>query len=117
MSHIGICVSDWERSLRFYRDVLGFQYAFELAVKGEPSDTLLALKDVALRAIYLERDGVRTSPLRGSVLAMMIISFSAMEPPNGRCFSSPFAQEARTVSKRHEKFPTAQRDTYSKNLI
>ncbi len=59
MSHIGICVSDWERSLRFYRDVLGFQYAFELAVEGEPSNTLLALKDVDLRAIYLERDGVR----------------------------------------------------------
>ncbi len=59
ISHIGICVSDWERSLRFYRDVLGFQHAFELEVSGEPSNTLLALKDVDLRAIYLERDGVR----------------------------------------------------------
>jgi catechol 2,3-dioxygenase-like lactoylglutathione lyase family enzyme len=59
MSHIGICVSDWKRSLRFYHDVLGFRYVHELEVKGEPADTLLRLKDVALRAIYLEREGVR----------------------------------------------------------
>ena len=59
MSHIGICVSDWKRSLRFYHDVLGFRYVHELEVKGEPSDTLLGLEGVALRAIYLEREGVR----------------------------------------------------------
>jgi glyoxylase I family protein len=59
LTHIGICVSDWERSLRFYRDVLGFKYLSELQVAGEPSNTLLQLNDVALRAIYLERDGTR----------------------------------------------------------
>jgi catechol 2,3-dioxygenase-like lactoylglutathione lyase family enzyme len=59
VSHIGICVSDAERSLHFYRDVFGFRLADELTVRGEPSDTLLRLKDVDLRAIYLERDGVR----------------------------------------------------------
>src|SRR5438067_944838 len=59
LTHIRICVSDPERSLRFYRDVLGFQYRSELQVAGEPSTTLLQLPDVALRAIYLERDGTR----------------------------------------------------------
>jgi glyoxylase I family protein len=59
LTHIGICVSDWERSLRFYRDVLGFDYLSELQVAGEPSNTLLRLDNVALRAIYLERDGAR----------------------------------------------------------
>lgn len=59
LTHIGICVSDWERSLRFYRDVLGFKYLSELQIAGEPSDTLLQLDNVALRAIYLERDGTR----------------------------------------------------------
>jgi len=58
LSHIGICVADAERSLRFYRDGLGFQLATELRVQGEPSETLLQLKDVDLRAIYLVRDGV-----------------------------------------------------------
>jgi glyoxylase I family protein len=59
LTHIGICVSDGERSLRFYRDVLGFRYLSELQVAGEPSDTLLQLREVDLRAIYLERDGTR----------------------------------------------------------
>jgi len=59
LTHIGICVSDWERSLRFYRDVLGFTYRSELQVAGEPSNTLLQLDNVDLRAIYLERDGTR----------------------------------------------------------
>jgi len=59
LTHIGICVSDWERALRFYRDLLGFQYLSELQVAGEPTDTLLQLRNVTLRAIYLERDGTR----------------------------------------------------------
>lgn len=59
LTHIGICVSDWERSLRFYRDLLGFTYRSELQVAGEPSNTLLQLDNVELRAIYLERDGTR----------------------------------------------------------
>jgi glyoxylase I family protein len=59
LTHIGICVSDWERSLRFYRDILGFKYLSELQVAGEPSNTLLQLDNAELRALYLERDGTR----------------------------------------------------------
>ncbi len=59
LTHIGICVSDWERSLRFYRDALGFKHLSELQLAGEPSATLLQLDNVELRAIYLERDGTR----------------------------------------------------------
>lgn len=59
VSHIGICVSDWRRSLRFYHDVLGFEYLYELELSGEPSSTLLQLEDVEFRAVYLEREGVR----------------------------------------------------------
>ena len=58
-SHIGICVSDLSRSERFYAEGLGFTREATLQVEGEPSETLLDLKDVDLRAIYLVRDGVR----------------------------------------------------------
>jgi len=58
MSHVGICVSDPERSTAFYRDGLGFSEARELAVEGEAAATLLRLSEVKLRAVYLERDGV-----------------------------------------------------------
>src|SRR5512134_3809222 len=57
VSHIGICVSDMDRSIAFYRDVLGFRFDRELRVAGEPSDTLLRLRGVDLHAVYLERDG------------------------------------------------------------
>jgi len=75
MSHVGICVSDWRQSLRFYHDVLGFRYVHELELSGEPSSTLLQLKDVDFRAIYLEREGVRIEllhyeqpePVRGQI--------------------------------------------------
>ena len=59
VSHVGICVSDWKKSLRFYHDVLGFRYVQELELSGEPSSTLMQLEDVDLRALYLEREGVR----------------------------------------------------------
>lgn len=59
VSHLGICVSDLERSLAFYRDALGFVVESELKVDGEPSETLLQLRPVRLRAVYLVRDGVR----------------------------------------------------------
>lgn len=59
VTHVGICVTSLERSLEFYRDALGFQSLSEIHVSGEPSDTLLSLKDVDLRAAYLERDGLR----------------------------------------------------------
>ena len=59
VSHLGICVSDLERSLAFYRDALGFAVESELVVEGEPSETLLRLSPVRLRAVYLVRDGLR----------------------------------------------------------
>jgi catechol 2,3-dioxygenase-like lactoylglutathione lyase family enzyme len=61
LTHLGLCVSDLERSLRFYRDVLGFTEDSTrppLAMRGEPAATLLGLPDVDLRALYLRRDGV-----------------------------------------------------------
>jgi catechol 2,3-dioxygenase-like lactoylglutathione lyase family enzyme len=63
LSHLGICVSDLERSLRFYRDLLGFAVEHELEIAGQPADTLLRLHDTHLKAVYLVRDGVRVELL------------------------------------------------------
>ena len=59
LSHIGICVTNLEASVAFYRDALGFAELSRLEVSGPESDRLLELSDVALRAVYLERDGFR----------------------------------------------------------
>ena len=58
-SHIGICVSNLERSRQFYEELLGFDFASELEFAGEPSATLLAIPDVKFKAVYLQREGVR----------------------------------------------------------
>jgi catechol 2,3-dioxygenase-like lactoylglutathione lyase family enzyme len=58
LSHIGLCVSDLERSLAFYR-ALGFRERSRLRMAGGPAEQLLELEAVDLSAIYLERDGTR----------------------------------------------------------
>jgi catechol 2,3-dioxygenase-like lactoylglutathione lyase family enzyme len=57
-SHLGLCVSDLARSLRFYCEGLGFRETSRLAVSGKATDTLLELEAVRLEAVYLLRDGL-----------------------------------------------------------
>ncbi len=58
-SHLGLCVAALEPARRFYVDALGFAEESELQVKGEPTDSLLGLRDTELHAVYLTRDGFR----------------------------------------------------------
>jgi len=59
LSHIGICVSELERSVAFYRDALGFEEISRLEVAGPESARLLQLEGGAVHAVYLQRDGTR----------------------------------------------------------
>jgi lactoylglutathione lyase len=56
-SHLGICVSDLERSLAFYCDALGFVPA-ESHTVGDEFGRLMELDGVALRSQFIRRDGV-----------------------------------------------------------
>jgi catechol 2,3-dioxygenase-like lactoylglutathione lyase family enzyme len=58
-NHIGLCVSDRERSRRFYEGLLGFQFWWELALPDEGTAALLQLDGpIGVRATYLVRDGL-----------------------------------------------------------
>lgn len=59
LSHIGICVAELDRSVRFYRDVFGFRELTRLEVEGAESEQLIELPDGKLQAVYLERDNTR----------------------------------------------------------
>lgn len=59
LSHIGICVAELERSVRFYRDILGFKELSRLQMKGPMPERMLAIAGGELQAVYLERDGTR----------------------------------------------------------
>jgi lactoylglutathione lyase len=53
-SHFGICVSDLERSLRFYCEALGFQRAESLDI-GADFAGLMDLPDVAVTSQFIRR--------------------------------------------------------------
>jgi len=56
--HVGHCVTDIERSKRFYVEALGFELLNEITVPDSPSDKLLRIEPpVGLRAAYLRKDG------------------------------------------------------------
>lgn len=57
LSHHGLCVSDLERALAFYRDGLGFREISRLTFTDPGTQRLLGLPGARLDAIYLRRDG------------------------------------------------------------
>ena len=56
-NHIGLCVTDVERSRRFYEDVLGFDFWREFVAPDEMTAQLLDLPEpVGLTAVYLRQE-------------------------------------------------------------
>ena len=58
VSHIGICVSDLERSLRFYCEGLGFERAESHSIGNEFADALEVPRDVELTSQFIRREGL-----------------------------------------------------------
>jgi catechol 2,3-dioxygenase-like lactoylglutathione lyase family enzyme len=57
ISHFGICVSDLERSVRFYSEALGFEPVASHRV-GEEFGALMEVDRLAVESRMLARDGV-----------------------------------------------------------
>ena len=58
-SHVGLCVSDLDRSRRFYEEAFGFRPAFEFHTDGPETPQLLRLDaPLVLDAVYLWLDGL-----------------------------------------------------------
>ncbi len=57
LTHIGICVSDLDRSVHFYRDVLGFSEVSRLEMAGAITERLLEIEGGSLQAVYLKLGG------------------------------------------------------------
>lgn len=51
--HIGLTVSDMDRSIHFYKNVLGLAFQGELLMEGEETDRLFARKNCRVRVAYL----------------------------------------------------------------
>ena len=57
LSHHGLCVSNLERALAFYRDGLGFREVSRMTFADPGTQQLLELPGGKLEAVYLRRDG------------------------------------------------------------
>ena len=58
-NHLGQCVTDLDRSRRFYVEVFGFEVEREISPPDSPSDRLLGLTPpIGMTACYLRRDGL-----------------------------------------------------------
>jgi lactoylglutathione lyase len=57
-SHFGICVSDMERSMRFYCDALGFTRGDHFEI-GAEFGQLMEVEGVAVRSQFLHKDTLR----------------------------------------------------------
>jgi lactoylglutathione lyase len=80
-NHLGHCVTDLDRSRRFYEGLLGFTVERELHPPDDPSSTLLRLpKPLGMTALYLQRDG----------LVLELLHFAAgTEPARERVMNEP----------------------------
>ena len=58
-SHFGITVTDPERSMHFYCDMLGFKRVSKLMVSDQNSVKLTGLENLDLHSYFVEREGVR----------------------------------------------------------
>jgi lactoylglutathione lyase len=71
VNHVGQCVTDLERSRRFYVELFGFEVIRELQPPDHPSAQLLRLEPpLGMTALYLQRDG----------FVLELLHFAAMPP-------------------------------------
>jgi lactoylglutathione lyase len=57
-NHVGLCVTDRERSRRFYEGLLGFQFWWEIEPPDDRTAQLVGLPEpLGVHATYLVRDG------------------------------------------------------------
>ena len=54
LDHVNIVVADMDRSVAFYRDVIGMEQAFETTLEGEWVETIIGLRDVKARCVFLK---------------------------------------------------------------
>ena len=72
--HMGLTIRDTERSVAFYRDVLGFSYVGELLMEGPETERLFRRSGCRARVSYLRSSPALNGPL------VELIQFLSEEP-------------------------------------
>lgn len=62
--HVGLTVSDLERSIAFYRDMLGLEFQGEIFMEGEETDKMFRMENCKARVAYLNGSAnIETPPV------------------------------------------------------
>lgn len=62
--HVGLTVSDLDKSIEFYRDILGLKYQGEIMMVGEETDKMFQKKNCKTRVAYLNgSENIETPPV------------------------------------------------------
>lgn len=67
LTHIGLCVSDLNRSVEFYCEALGFAELSRMHIDGPETAQLLDVPGLQLDLVYLQRAGFRLELLSYAV--------------------------------------------------
>ena len=60
--HVGLTVSDLERSIAFYRDILGLEFQGEIFMEGEETDKMFHKENCKARVAYLNGSKIIEAP-------------------------------------------------------
>ena len=81
-NHVGLAVTDVDRSKRFYEEVFGFTETRRMAIPDAPASRLLQVPEpVGLSAVYLTLDG--------TVLELLYFDRPGNEPQRPRAMTEP----------------------------
>jgi catechol 2,3-dioxygenase-like lactoylglutathione lyase family enzyme len=89
--HIGIVVSDLERSLRFYRDLLGMNIVRRMEESGEFIDKLLGLVNADVTTVKLSLD------LNPTLIELLHFNSHRIEQSEKKIFTTGLSHIAFTV--------------------
>lgn len=82
LNHFGHCVTDLDRSSRFYCELFGFEEVRRITVPDDATSQLLSVEQpVGLSAAYLEKDG--------TTLELLVFDRPGNPPARTRPFTEP----------------------------
>ena len=82
LNHTGICVTDLERSRRFYEELFGFLATRTIEIPDRPADRLLQIEaPLGMTALYMVKDGF--------TLELMSFAREGNPPARKRPFNEP----------------------------
>ena len=97
LRHVGLVVSDLEASLRFYRDVLGFQHVTKAYEYGRAISAMLGVQDAKVTTVKL------VSP-NGGMIELLHFDWPDSKPVERMIYDLGFSHIAVTVQNLDKEY-------------